>query len=64
MFLNSLYSTFVSSLCMHFFATICEGIIPWISVVQSMKKLGTKCRFSKSLKHNMQRKKESLSQVV
>ena len=33
-----------------FFATICEEIIPWISVTQSMKELGPKYRFSKILK--------------
>lgn len=51
MFLNSLYSMPIPSLCMlFFFATICEETIPWISVVQSMKELGPKYRFSKILK--------------
>lgn len=52
MLLNCLYSVPVSSsLCLpffFFFPTICEEIIPWISVVQSMKVLGPKYRFSNS----------------
>lgn len=50
LFLNRHCRMLVSSFCMLLLAIICEETIPWMSVVQSMKELGPKCRFSKSLK--------------
>lgn len=49
-FKQSLQHAYSWPLHAFFLGTICEETIPWISVVQSMKELGPKYRFSKILK--------------